>query len=184
MEKERTIVIDISLNKAWALVLVGMLMIVALLGYAALSGADAEASRVETLAVQSDGMRQFYLTQFSVHGDLPVIKCAPGYHFASLWEISDPSNLKYNSSLGFTQADSGEGPPSGIDGWIRTGYESTNETVAGRGNCHAWTSDFGLDDGTVAYLPADWIAGDDDINVWAVRIDPCEMPNHIWCIED
>jgi hypothetical protein len=182
--KERTIIIDISLNKAVAFVFVGMLITAALLFHPALSGENAEASRGETFAAQSDGLRQFYLTEFGVNGDLPLIKCANGYHFASLWEIADPSNLKYNHSLGLSLADSGAGPPSDRKGWVRTGYESTDSNSAGIGNCHAWTDAWGGDFGTVAYLPSDWIAGDDDIDVWAVGTDACDMPNHVWCIED
>jgi hypothetical protein len=47
---------------------------------------------------------------------------------ASMWEISDPSNLRYDTQLGVTTADSGFGPPAGTSfvaffGWVRTGDE-------------------------------------------------------------
>ena len=39
---------------------------------------------------------------------------------ASLGEIHDTSNLRYDTDLGLTLADSGFGPPI-VFGWIRTG---------------------------------------------------------------
>ena len=56
--------------------------------------------------------RKFYLTQTGFTGSQALTACANGYHMASLWEILDPSNLRYNTTLGFTTQDSGFGPPS------------------------------------------------------------------------
>jgi hypothetical protein len=74
-------------------------------------------------------MRQYYLTTTSYNGAEPdgsdgngTGVCADGYHFASLWEILDPASLKYNPSLGYVRDDSGQGPPTYLAGWIRTGY--------------------------------------------------------------
>jgi hypothetical protein len=69
--------------------------------------------------------RKFYLTQDGYDGSQALSACAQGYHMASLWEILDPSNLSYDTSLGATVADSGSGPPNG-SGWIRTGFIASN----------------------------------------------------------
>ena len=109
----------------------------------------------EWVLAQSGGMRQFYLTPFAEPGADAPTACAAGYHFASLWELTDPSNLKYNTSLGLTLADSGQGPPQWT-GWVRTGYVANTSGAAGRANCDGWTSSDALDYGTFATLPADW----------------------------
>jgi hypothetical protein len=103
---------------------------------------------------------------------------------ASLWEILDPSNLKYNTDLGQTWADdSGQGPLSYFSGWVRTGYGSSTAATAGQGNCDAWTSSLSGDYGTTAYLPSDWPAGQ-DIHVWKVETLGCGWYTKVWCVED
>lgn len=64
--------------------------------------------------------RKFYLTRTGYTGARALSACTAGYHMASLWEIHDPSNLRYDTELGFVQDDSGFGPPIEF-GWIRTG---------------------------------------------------------------
>ena len=75
--------------------------------------------------------------------------CAQGYHMSSLREIFDTSNLRYDTDLGQTLADSGFGPPN-FFGWIRTGALATGDNIPGRGNCNAWSSASMSDLGTVA----------------------------------
>ena len=70
------------------------------------------------------GPREFYLTKTSFDGAHALTACASGFHMASLWEIFNVSVLEYDTSLGFTSADSGFGPPTVQNGWIRTGYIS------------------------------------------------------------
>src|SRR4030095_12687199 len=91
-------------------------------------------------ALAAKGQRQFYLTQSTHDGAHALSACAMGYHMASIWEIHDMSNLRYNTELGLTQDDSGFGPPSGFSGWIRTGSIANNPPTAGFGNCQSWTS--------------------------------------------
>ena len=79
----------------------------------------ASASSTETTSPLS--MRQYYLSKASVHSYEAPGVCASGYHFASLWEIMDPSGLKYNSTLGLTSYDSGEGPPTAYHGFTLCG---------------------------------------------------------------
>jgi hypothetical protein len=63
----------------------------------------------------------YYLTKSTFTGNQALTACAPGYHFASFAEISNPSDVAYNKTLGRNVADSGSGPPSLAYGWIRTG---------------------------------------------------------------
>jgi hypothetical protein len=80
---------------------------------------------------QPFGPRKFYLTQTRHVGNEVLAVCAAGYHMASLWEIFDPSNLRYDTQLGFTLEDSGFGPPSFEGGWIRTGGIGIDSTQPG-----------------------------------------------------
>lgn len=184
MKEERTIVIDIKLTGRLVVVLSCGLTIAALLAYLALTGASAVASGEASLA-QSSGMRQFYLTTAISNGDGALNACAEGYHLASLWELADPSNLKYNTSLGWTEADSGQGPSSTLTGWVRTGYQSeASSTTPGQANCAVWTSSHESDHGTVARLTPDWTAGYQDMGIWDVFVLDCNLFPHVWCIED
>jgi hypothetical protein len=46
--------------------------------------------------------RKFYITQDFFHATQALTACADGYHMASLWEIFDTTNLRYDTKLGFT----------------------------------------------------------------------------------
>ena len=105
---------------------------------------------------------------------------------ASFWEIAEPSNLKYNTTLGHNLTDSGQGPPSfydGVLGWVRTGYVAHTGGDVGKANCNLWTSASSSNRGTSAYLNSDWSIAP-DISVWSVGHSGCQIPNHVWCIED
>jgi len=138
----------------------------------------------------SAGLRGYYLTQGTYNGaDADGTDgngagvCAEGYHFASLWEILDPSNLKYDTDLGMVRDDSGQGPPTYLGGWVRTGFGSSTSSTAGKGNCNAWDSGSSGDYGTYAYLPRDWEAGQ-DIHVWEVSAPQCNLSGYVWCVAD
>ena len=81
-----------------------------------------------------DTRKSYYVTKTSHDGSEALTACAEGYHMASLWEIFDTSNLRYDTQLGATAQDSGLGPPSisGLsEGWIRTGTKWGREYVSG-----------------------------------------------------
>jgi hypothetical protein len=174
------------------------LLMVAFLGYLAWGQREAVASgpqapldhaRDRPLAA-SAGLRRYYLTQSTYNGaDADGTDgngagvCAEGYHFASLWEILDPSNLKYDTDLGMVRGDSGQGPPTYLGGWVRTGYVSDYSGVPGWTNCSAWTSSASARSGTYAYLPRDWEAGQ-DIHVWEVSAPQCNLSGYVWCVAD
>lgn len=127
-------------------------------------------------------IKEFYLSKETKNGVNAVLACAQGYHMASLWEILDPSGLKYNTVLGHTKDDSGFGPP--VDrGWVRTGYVSYNEDVAGRANCNSWSTTSGY--GTIAIFPNDWEADWEDLLAWNVYTWQCNSTTaRVWCVED
>lgn len=101
-------------------------------------------------------VRGYYLTKSAVTGSEVLTACASGYHFASIWEIENTSDLHYNTTLGLTNVNSGKGAPSisynsdksvhnAPIGWIRTGG-------ALDANCNKWTSNSSADQGSAAGL--------------------------------
>ena len=174
-----------------AVLLTTALLTVAFLSYLVLRPGEAAASSPQaspdplapcTFQAASSGLRQYYVTTAYHLGGDAKNACAAGYHMASLWEILDPSNLEYNTTLGDANDDSGQGPPT-YSGWVRTGYNSSSANIAGQGNCNTWTSSSPSDYGTLAYLPNDWTAGQ-DIHVWKVSVYSCDTPLPVWCMED
>jgi hypothetical protein len=192
MKDEKVIVIDINLTRGLAALLALALLLAAFLGYlawnqgaVAASGPQAplDHARDRPLA-SSAGMRQYYLTMDWYEGDEALTACASGYHMASLWEILDPSNLKYNTDLGDTGDDSGQGPPSLSGGWVRTGYSSSGSSTKGIGNCNAWTSSDCSPDGPYACLTPWWAAGLEELHVWEFSSYNCCSHLRVWCVED
>ncbi len=113
--------------------------------------------------------------------------CAVGYHVVSLWEIHEPSNLSYGTTLGLTTDDSGSGPPTTVEGWIRTGFPSINYiNRPGAANCNAWTTTGGA--GTLGRLVDDWLNLDGTSQVpikpWTADFGQCSVPARVWCVQD
>jgi hypothetical protein len=154
-----------SLPRGW--LLLGLLAGVAL-ALAAASPAEA-------------GTKKYYLTPDTFDGNEALTACASGFHMASLWEIFNTTAVKYDTSLGFTQADSGSGPPAGVFGWIRTGFGAAGSTGPGVGNCNAWTSDSSGLNGTVVDLNTSWSGTVAVISPWAAIIQTCNNPFRVWC---
>jgi hypothetical protein len=144
-------------------------------------------------------LRRYYLTNTTVRGDGALTACTSGFHMASLWEISEPSTLQYETAFAFTAPDSGSGPPTldglGIRarGWVRTGYKSdSGVNVPGIDNCDVWTT--GTNgvalSGTTVRLSFDWRdpAGGGDpvsgISPWVAERWDCGIQLRVWCIED
>lgn len=158
------------------------LLVAAFLGYLAWGQREASAS-AQAPAAGSAGMRRYYQTNVTHDGAEANTACAPGYHMASLWEILDPSALKYNISLGEHWADSGQGPPSGYIGWVRTGWSSSSSGTSGMGNCNNWSSNNGSDYGTGISLSHSW-AAPQTIYAWDVTTMTCSAETGVWCVED
>lgn len=187
---ERIVVVDVDLTRL-AAAAVATATLVALLWVCLWGNRTVEAEGPSSAARSTDSRaaaaRQFYLTTYAMYeGGDALTACASGYHMASLWEVMDPSSLEYNTALGLIQADSGHGPPTGADGWIRTGNSAAASGVPGVANCSAWNSSSMTDEGTVAWLPSDWQTVP-DLLVWhtgsGVSWD-CETNTRVWCIED
>ncbi|HEX6623952.1 MAG TPA: hypothetical protein VF064_09580 [Pyrinomonadaceae bacterium] len=144
--------------------------------------------------LRRDPRKSYYLTQTRLDGSQALTACAAGYHMASLWEIHDPSNLRYDTELGLTRPDSGFGPPSGFTtalnlvvplGWIRTGGHPNAGPEPGLGNCNVWTSADGADGGTVVYLADRWDATTLEVtSPWVAETRPCDFTARVWCVQD
>jgi len=181
MQEETTIVIHMNIGK-WLVTLVGIVTTILLLLFLTLPAEEPVVTASERAVTQSTGMRQFYLSDYGYDGDVAMGVCAAGYHMASLWEIADPTNLKYNISLGEGSADSGQGPPSQLVGWVRTGFSSDSSTTPGQSNCEVWDDLNGS--GTVVNLHDYWTNGGQDIDVWNAGTAGCELSRAVWCVED
>lgn len=159
-------------------------LVAAFLGYMLFTTEKAVASPVQSTNAVILGYRSFYLTKDNFDGANALTACETGYHMASLWEILDPSNLKYNTTLGYTAADSGEGPPTTRDGWIRTGYEANTSTTPGNANCSAWTSNNESHYGSYVKLLDTWSYMSQLIFVWFPYEAHCNAAFKVWCVAD
>jgi hypothetical protein len=123
--------------------------------------------------------RQYYLTQNDTYDGISADQaCATGYHMASIFEILDPSNLQYNTSLGYTQGDSGAGPPHEVDGWIRSGDQNDLDL-----NCAGWTTAGAGAYGPIATLSYDLVAGAE--SPWTVTTGRiCSETRRVWCMQN
>jgi hypothetical protein len=128
--------------------------------------------------------RGFYLTPALHNGGTALSACARGYHMASLWEILDPSNLRYDTDLGVALADSGSGPPSGFRGWIRTGTFAGGGSEASFANCSAWQSQDPADSGAAVSLSPFSNEPGTLISPWNVIAFSCTTTIGVWCVQD
>lgn len=130
------------------------------------------------------GLPKFYLTNTGHNGRQALSACAAGYHMASLWEIFDPSNLRYDTELGSTLEDSGSGPPNFV-GWIRTAsVGNSNSSHPGLANCQAWTSDSITDRGTAVSLDGFWDSAATSVSPWRAATSQCSVTLQVWCVQD
>ena len=130
--------------------------------------------------------RHFYLTSTAYYPDQALTACSAGYHMASLWEILDVSNLTYdfNHPAANVKSDSGFGPPSFWNGWVRTGYDSSASSTTGTGNCNNWTSRLDTAYGVSVRLSNSWEVNPGDISTWDATSFPCNYSGPVWCVGD
>lgn len=128
----------------------------------------------------------FYLTDTNYSASGALTACAVGFHMASLWELLDVSNLVYaaNQPDAYTRPDSGQGPPSDWNGWVRTGGVSSSSNSAGTGNCSAWTSASGAAYGTAVKLDNDWSSSPTRVGPWVAGSFQCSLSGPVWCVAD
>jgi hypothetical protein len=138
-------------------------------------------------------LRRYYLSATRGSGGGARSQCAPGFHMASLFELTEPSHLSYDGQNGYSrgpQADEGGGPPTLVDGWIRSGYDGNPAmSSAGEANCNAWTSSSGSSNGSLAHLNANWqFSSPDPAGTatwpWQTSTAGCGGTQYVWCIED
>jgi hypothetical protein len=178
--------IRFDIDKAGARLLVLALVVMVFSGSVAWANDDPAAfSSITAAPLQQSGAgRHYYLSlTANVDGDEALTSCANGYHMASLWEILDPSNLVYNTSLGYNADDGGDGPSTSAWGWVRTGANNYTLDSVGQSNCGTWTSDSGSHYGTRINLPLTWTSAT-DIGPWQVDTDDCASDIRVWCVED
>lgn len=141
--------------------------------------------KTQVASLEGKGGRQYYQTKTTHIAISAPNACAAGYHFASLWEIKDPSSLRYNTELGLTTFDSHLGPPSNSYGWVRTGgLLSLPPATAGVANCFGWESTAGDDQGTIVGLGQSWVAPASQITPWLAEISACNQARGVWCVQD
>ena len=142
------------------------------------------ASSTSTKAVRTQ--RGFYFTKEFHNGAQTLSACADGHHMASLWEIFDTSNLKYNTALGVTTDDSGFGPPTFVDaGWIRTGGSSEGQIgQVGVDNCFAWSSESPNHFGTAVRPARGWSLTPSNTGPWDITLRSCSDEFQVWCVQD
>jgi len=183
IQAEKIILIDIKLTRGLVAALVVALTLVTLISYQAIGGSRARAAYSDAPQAASDGMRKYYLKAGFFDGMHAISACDSGYHFASLWEILDPSNLQYNNTLGYNRLDSGQGPPARTTGFVRTGYDGHVLNAPGDANCDNWSSDSSGEWGSSAGLEDIWTTGG-EMHVWDVSTRECDSIGYVWCVED
>jgi len=180
--------IHAPLRSGLAVVLALALLAAALLALLALQPERAAASQPKSVAAVAIPRRQYYLSNDMYTGSGALTACSAGYHMASVWEIYDPSNLEYNSTLGVTYDDSGFGPPTLViaSGWVRTGYSArTANGDIGLPNCGAWTSSSSESYGTYLRLVSAWDnASSIDFFIWDAATIGCNSIWRVWCVAD
>jgi len=146
--------------------------------------ASAIISANQVLAKGPNDSPSYYLTPGEYLGDEVLFQCAKHYHFASIWEIRDTSNLSYDLKRGLTTEESGFGPPAHIPGWLRSGALDTPA-------CDNWTSSANGEEfpelgrlGSFGTLDPGQIFGDQNGDGWFLENQPCWIPIHVWCASD
>ncbi len=141
-----------------------------------------------TVLTTADTRRAFYLTDIEyLPSFISLLACQEGYHFASLGEIAEVTNLRYASELddAHSKEDSGEGPPA-ERGWIRTGRDSGTNSSPGSGNCELWAS---IDNAHYGSEVAYWqgfpgVQDEDRFGVWYPSSSRCDVLRRVWCVQD
>ncbi len=135
-------------------------------------------------------MRSYYLSPVTWTAGQAPDACDDGFHMASIWEIRNTTLLRYDTTRGFTNADSGFGPPALAPnqsgsfivalGWVRTGELSLSS-----GNCDAYTTSSGSASGAAVHLDRNWSDFPNFISTWRSSVfDECSQFYGAWCVQD
>jgi hypothetical protein len=113
--------------------------------------------------------------------------CEPGFHPASMVELSGTATLQYDTGRGAQAGDAGFGPPvihvanpdSAELGWVRSGAD----IGPGQPNCNGWTTNDVLLTGTAGeYTSGTWDTG--STTGFRVQFVACGQPRRVWCVGD
>jgi hypothetical protein len=177
-----------SITRNWAsgVLLICLILSLGLTGSVSASISTRSGTEATLAYMPHSSGRHVYLTNANYSSVQAPSACSSGYHMASLWEILDISNIIYDFKhpAAYTKSDSGHGPPSHWLGWIRTGYDSSSATIAGKGNCNTWTSVSPNDNGSMVRLSDLWITSPGDISTWMATVKPCDYVAPVWCVMD
>jgi hypothetical protein len=146
--------------------------------------ASQPASTSKSSLQSSSTLRNYYLTINTFQGADVLTACDSNYHMASLWEILDPSNLSYNTTLGFYHTPGDSAPPTNTWGWVRTGNVPSIGTPGGNGNCASWSSSSSDYSGTIISLPNNWTTPGSTMGVWINGDDACDQAIRVWCVNN
>ncbi len=106
---------------------------------------------------------------------------------ASIWEITDPSGLRYDVGLGWgsVNQDQGSGPPS-LEDWVRTSWVHTSGTgPVGSPNYGGYTNANPNHQGSTAKLWPGWEdTASPSVNPWVGSLRSCDTSQLVWCVQD
>ena len=113
----------------------------------------------------AQSQRKYYLTKSVASATQAKTFCATGYHMASIFEIEQTTDIRYDTALGLTAGDSGSGPPIGHEVWARTGNPGANQS------CNAWTSNHpSLQGYTFMLVYPNGVVGRQQFNHWVAQL--------------
>lgn len=122
------------------------------------------------------GARLFYLTRANFLPNVAASACAPGFHFASVPELTTEGNLEYAEALGRQHVEAGvSAGPEWWGGWVRTGI------LGGSLSCNGWTSTAPADRGAILAAPPHSTTNPLE---WQGGQQGCGTPVPVWCIAD
>ena len=121
-------------------------------------------------------LRRYYLTSSVFAASLAdsPSTCEVGFHFASVWEILDTSQVEYDPTLGYNDPDPGEIGPGNATGWIR----------GGPADCSNWAGGGPLISGSTARLDSGLSDAAIVISPWEIINQTCVAPSRVFCVED
>lgn len=154
-------------------------------GQSVVEGRASAPNRCTDRLCGTSGRKFFYLSRTNRPGSTADIACEAGFHFASLWELADPSQLEYDTARGRTDTDSGEGPPNTTFGWVRTGFSTSAANSAGNGNCLDWSSNLNTDRGSAVGPNVAWNSTTSSpVDPWSANAFQCNGGLGSWCVQD
>jgi hypothetical protein len=127
------------------------------------------------------GAKKYFLTVDGFPGNAALDACGKGYHMATLWEIYDVTQLKYDAKRGQVREDSGSGPAAELGGWVRTGGVGSTANNVGVANCDAWTSNLVTDYGSAVELDGNWDTPAVNSSPWNPFTSTCDSTIPVWC---